>query len=93
MNYLKKLTLAVALILAFAFISGTAGYAQDPNQVRCPVMGGAANKRVYTDYQGKRVYFCCPPCIQQFHRNPERYMKQFEKEGVILEDAPRSKKE
>jgi len=89
----RQLTLAAALVLALALVSGTAAYADEPNQVKCPVMGGAANKRVYTDYEGKRIYFCCPPCIQQFKRNPEKYMKQFEKEGVVLEDAPGARKE
>lgn len=93
MKSYKKLTLAVALIIAFAFISGTVGYAEEPNQVKCPVMSGPTNKNVYTDYQGKRIYFCCPPCIQQFKKDPDKYMKQFEKEGVVLEDAPTAKKE
>ena len=30
--------------------------------------------------------------IKEFKKNPEKYMKQFEKEGVILEDAPAVKK-
>ena len=25
----------------------------------CPVMAGPIDKNIYTDYKGKRVYFCC----------------------------------
>lgn len=37
---------------------------------------------------GKRIYFCCPPCIQEFKRDPEKYMKKMKEQGVVLEDAP-----
>jgi len=92
MTSYRNLTLAAALVLALALVSGTAAYAEEPNQIKCPVLGSPANKKVYTDYQGKRIYFCCPPCIPQFKKNPEKYMKQLEKEGVILEDAPSKNK-
>jgi YHS domain-containing protein len=91
MDHLKKFVVALCLATAFAFAAGV--HATEPNQVNCPVMGGAASKKVYTDYQGKRIYFCCPPCIQQFNKDPDKYMKQFEKEGIILEDAPGARKE
>ena len=41
----------------------------------CPVMGGKIDKKVYTDYKGKRVYFCCPSCIATFKADPHKYMK------------------
>ncbi|MFO7459898.1 MAG: YHS domain-containing protein [Desulfatiglandales bacterium] len=91
MNHWKKIFLAIGLLVAFAF--GASVYAaEEPNQINCPVMQGPANKNIYTDYQGKRIYFCCPPCIQQFKKDPDKYMKQFEKEGIVLEDAPAAKK-
>jgi len=91
MDHWKKLFVAVGLVVAFAF--GPTVDAKETNQTRCPVISGSINKNVYTDYKGKRIYFCCPPCIAQFKRDPEKYMKQFEKEGVVLEDAPTAKKE
>lgn len=60
-------------------------------QTRCPVRKEAIDKRVYTDYQGKRIYFCCPPCVEQFNKNPDIYLKQMEEEGVILEPVPTKK--
>jgi YHS domain-containing protein len=47
----------------------------------CPVMkeevedvAGAA----YSDYKGKRYYFCCPGCKPKFDKNPEKYVKPAE---------------
>jgi len=39
----------------------------------CPVMGGAINKEYITEYRGKKVYFCCPACINKFKAEPEKY--------------------
>ena len=59
-------------------------------QTTCPVMGGAIDKTVYLDYQGKRLYFCCPACIPEFKKEPAKYLKKLEAEGVQL--APAGKK-
>lgn len=51
-------------------------------QTTCPVMGGAINKQLYTEYQGKKVYFCCAGCKEKFEKEPEKYLDklpQFEK--------------
>ena len=92
MDRWKKALVAFALVAALAFAFGSPVDAKEPNQEKCPVLSSPVNKKIYTDYQGKRIYFCCPPCIQEFKKNPDKYMKQFEKEGVILEDAPTAKK-
>jgi YHS domain-containing protein len=58
-------------------------YQQGKEQSLCPVMGGAINKKYFIEYQGKRVYFCCPGCEDEFLKNPEKYMDklpQFENE-------------
>jgi YHS domain-containing protein len=43
-------------------------------QTVCPVMGGAINKDIFTEYNGKKVYFCCAPCAEKFKANPEKYL-------------------
>jgi len=43
-------------------------------QTICPVMGGTINKAIFTEYKGKRVYFCCPGCKPEFEKNPEKYL-------------------
>jgi YHS domain-containing protein len=64
---------------------------QEKLQTNCPVMGGEINKDVYTDYKAKRIYFCCNSCIEKFKKDPEKYMKEFKKEGIKLEDTPKDK--
>ena len=91
MKLSQKTLVSVVLVLSLALAFSTIAFAKEPNQTKCPVLGNAVNKNVYTDYNGKRIYFCCPPCVSTFKKNPEKYMKQFEKEGVVLEDAPPAK--
>jgi YHS domain-containing protein len=62
--------------------------AQVRPQTKCPVLGGNINKQIYADYQGKRIYFCCQGCDQEFKKNPEKYMKKLKEQGVTLEPAP-----
>jgi YHS domain-containing protein len=40
-------------------------------QITCPVMGNPINKNVFTEYKGKKVYFCCAACVDEFKANPE----------------------
>lgn len=58
--------------------------------VICPVMPGMkVDSDIFTDYQGKRVYFCCLSCRAAFGRDPEKYLSllpQFG--GVVAEIAP-----
>jgi YHS domain-containing protein len=61
-------------------------------QTVCPVMGGEIDKEIYADYNGKRIYFCCQYCLNTFKKDPEKYMKKLEDEGVTLENAPEQKK-
>ncbi len=44
-------------------------------QTICPIMvGSAIDKNVFTEYKGKKVYFCCPMCIDKFKKSPEQYI-------------------
>ena len=43
-------------------------------QKECPVMGGKIDKKVYTDYNGRRVYFCCASCKKTFAKDPDKYL-------------------
>jgi len=47
---------------------------QTIEQKTCPVMEGPINKEIYTEYKGKKVYFCCPGCKEQFEKEPEKYL-------------------
>ena len=43
-------------------------------QTTCPVMGGAIDKELFVEYKGKKVYFCCAGCEEQFNKEPEKYI-------------------
>jgi YHS domain-containing protein len=43
-------------------------------QKTCPVMGSPINKAIFVEYEGKKVYFCCPPCKDKFSQEPEKYI-------------------
>jgi YHS domain-containing protein len=49
-------------------------------QTTCPVSGKTLkDKTVYTDYEGRRVYFCCPSCIPTFEKDPATYLSKLDK--------------
>jgi YHS domain-containing protein len=89
MKILKMLFLALILGLLAA---GPALTAETKPQTVCPVLGGNINKQVYMDYQGKRIYFCCQGCDAEFRKNPEKYMKKIQEQGITLEKCPEPKK-
>jgi YHS domain-containing protein len=91
MHHWKNVFVGLVLLTTFIFAFGPAADAKEPNQPMCPVLSSPVSKKIYTDYQGKRIYFCCPPCIGEFKKNPDKYMKQIEKDGIVLEDAPKPK--
>ena len=51
-------------------------------------MGGAINKSLYVDHMGKRIYVCCKMCIDTIKKDPMKYIRKLESEGVTLEKAP-----
>ena len=52
-------------------------------QETCPIMeGNPINKNLFVEYEGKKVYFCCPGCSDRFLAAPEQYvakLPQFQK--------------
>jgi len=53
---------------------GMKGEAQDFGI--CPVMKGEASKDYSYTYEGKTYYFCCPSCIEEFKKDPEKYISK-----------------
>ena len=45
-------------------------------QTVCPVMEGPINKELFTEYKGKKVYFCCAGCEDTFLKDPEKYISK-----------------
>ena len=89
--------IAKMLLMAFALIAGSfftmaqnGGMAMDKNvpQTLCPVKGGAIDKSQYVDADGKRIYVCCPGCLDKVRKNPAQFIKQLESQGITLDKAP-----
>jgi len=60
----------------------------------CPVMGNPIDPNMYTDYEGRRIYFCCQSCKTAFAKDPEKYIAKVDEQlqGVGKETkAPESK--
>ena len=47
-------------------------------QELCPVMGHKIDSKIYSDYQGRRIYFCCTDCVKKFKAEPAAYLKKSE---------------
>ncbi len=87
---LYALLLAAAALLAAPAASAAKSEEQKPTkkpQTTCPVMGGKINKKLSADYQGKRIYLCCAKCVDTFKKNPDKYIKKLEAQGVALASA------
>ena len=90
---MKTTILEIAVGLAVgamrvAVAADATGAAQAPAPITlqklCPVMGGKVNRDLYVDYEGKRVYVCCKGCIDTLMKDPAKYIKQLEAEGVTV---------
>ena len=45
-------------------------------QTTCPVTGNPIDKKFFTYYKGRGIYFCCADCIEKFNADPEMYLKK-----------------
>jgi YHS domain-containing protein len=88
---MQKMKLIVLLTVTLGLLSfgwSMPGIVQADAQTKCPVLGGKINEKVFVDYQGKRIYFCCAACIDEFKKDPEKYLKKMEEQGVTPAKAP-----
>lgn len=58
-------------------------------QTACPVSGETLEgKTVFTDFEGRRVYFCCNKCKSMFTKNEQKYLKKLDE----MMPAPKDEK-
>ena len=88
MARLNRIAILV-LVLAASFLLAGPSLAAVIKQQKCPVMGYKPTPKLFTDYQGKRIYFCCASCVPAFKKTPDTYMKKIRDAGIHLDDAPR----
>ena len=53
--------------------------------ITCPVLSGKTNSDLAIEYNGKKVNFCCPACVEKFQQDPGKYLKKLEKEKAPAE--------
>jgi YHS domain-containing protein len=78
----KGLKILIMFLFALSFVSADFGKGliaaekeKSAIQTICPVMGGKIDKNTFMDYKGTRVYFGGRMCLEEFKKNPEKYMK------------------
>ena len=86
---MKKYVALLALVF-FLGLGWAAAQETWKPQTSCPVSGKPINKEVFLDFQGQRIYFCCPSCPAEFQKDPEEYFAKFEKEHIELENIQTS---
>jgi YHS domain-containing protein len=72
-----------ALLIAVSAISAFAGpnKTKTPKTIVCAVTGGkvdiakATKDHMYTDYKGRRYFFCCAGCPEEFNKDKAKYSK------------------
>jgi len=59
------------------------GIILDASQVNCPVGGEKlVDRSTYVDYGGRRIYFCCKPCVDKFNQDPQKYVKKMDQDSA-----------
>jgi YHS domain-containing protein len=86
---MKKVIFLSVLLMFVSFALFAAAPELKP-QTACPISGEKIDKKVYSDYQGQRVYLCCDKCKAKFEKDPEKYMAKFEQEGILLENVQKT---
>lgn len=78
-----RLRSALALLIAVLVLSGCGDSAADVAAAReraktvngiCPVREELVVPRNFSEYQGLKIGFCCPPCKADFEEEPEEFM-------------------
>ena len=88
---------AAGIFLLIGNLSADEAVKQDQEvkkaQTECPIMGNKINKNLFVDAQGKRIYVCCGGCIAKIKADPEKYIKELEEKGIVLDKATAESKE
>lgn len=75
-TYLTKLLAGLSLLVVCG-ISSPALAASESKAKTCVVTGnelGSMGPVVTKNHEGKKVKFCCKPCVAKFNKNPDKYL-------------------
>ena len=56
-------------------------------QTTCPVTGKKISKKLYVDHQRKRIYVASRRARRTVKKDPAKYIKQIEAQGITLDEA------
>jgi YHS domain-containing protein len=51
------------------------------DQKVCPISDFDIDPAVFVEHEGKKVYFCCPGCIETFQKEPAKYLSKLPQFG------------
>lgn len=70
--------LALAVLLAAGCASGPREKPPLPAGANptCPVMGDDVDSGIYTEYRGRKIFFCCENCRDEFDERPDYYFER-----------------
>ncbi len=84
----KAFGCAMAVLLTISIgiaLTTGAGGAEERKQKYCPVTTEIEiNPDFFTDYEGKRVYFCCGMCRTKFLKGPDKYVANLSQLNVAV---------
>ena len=87
MRKLAVFTLILFLIAGIAYAAEQANTTEQEKKAEvvgnkiCPVSGDKIDEKMKQtyEYKGKIYSFCCPGCVEEFKKNPEKYIEKMEK--------------
>lgn len=80
----KSLTILFIAIMLLSLSTVVSAETKVP-QKTCPVMGNKIDKDLYVDQDGKRIYVCCKPCIDEVKKNFSKYEEKLAENGESVE--------
>ena len=77
------------VLLPMPVLAQDAGEPQKPTNLTCPVMEGEpVDEQIFVDYEGKRVWFCCDTCVEDFNADPKAYLSLLPQFGGVASAPP-----
>jgi hypothetical protein len=68
--------------------AGDAGKVGEKPQTKCPIRGGAINRKLFADVEGYRIYVCCSPCLAKVRADPQAAIAKIRANGEEPEQLP-----
>lgn len=57
-------------------------------QTHCPVMNLPIDRALYHDHAGRRIYVCCPGCLEDVRKRADEMIREHAARGIAFERTP-----